>query len=68
MAMEIWVKLQVSPDSLIMRHPWGNQSSTSGRNEGEGIGKAEIIRIAFLAVGQARNVFVAFSKHKGIKV
>ena len=42
MTMEIWVKLKVSPDSLIMWHPWGIQFSTSDRNEGNGIGKSEL--------------------------
>ena len=67
-AMEIWVKLQVNPDSLIMGHPWGNQFSTSNRNEGEGIGTAEFLSIQFLAAGPAGNILLAFSRHKRIKV
>jgi len=40
----------------------------SDRNEGEGIRKAEITSITFLAAGQAGKVFLAFSRHKEIKV
>ena len=68
MAMEIGVKLQVNPDSAIMWHPWGNQFSTSDRNEGNRIGKAEIISMKFLAAGQAGKVLLVFSRHKEIKV